>query len=249
MGKVPVQKIDTRSQYAFFEYGVRTADNVELTLEGTIFWQIQDVPKMIEATGDPKGDVWYHARSVLIQAISRVTFEEFMSNLDAIVQNASSKDHTWYEARGCVVHQLEVTRYECKDQQTRQVLQEIIEETTNRINRMQKEESDSEVQKAKMTASINIERQRSELINIQMDNERVQAIMAGEGKGLRLARSANSFFEVLNVSLPNSSERLELLRFFEEQRARVETAAHIASGNATLFLTPQDMQLKLQMPN
>jgi len=33
--KVPVQKIDMRPQYAFFEYTVRTSDNVELVLEGT----------------------------------------------------------------------------------------------------------------------------------------------------------------------------------------------------------------------
>merc|ERR1719387_1461744 len=32
--KVPVTKIDLRAQYAFFEYGVRTSDNVELVLEG-----------------------------------------------------------------------------------------------------------------------------------------------------------------------------------------------------------------------
>merc|ERR550537_1589530 len=80
--KVPVTKIDTRSQYAFFEYSVRTSDNVELILEGTIFWQVVDVATMIERTGDPKGDVWYHARSSLIQAVSAVTLEEFMKNFN-----------------------------------------------------------------------------------------------------------------------------------------------------------------------
>merc|ERR1712159_911206 len=55
--KVLVQKIDMRPQYAFFEYTVRTSDNVELVLEGTIFWQVSDVAKMIKRTGDPKGDV------------------------------------------------------------------------------------------------------------------------------------------------------------------------------------------------
>merc|ERR1711937_1026485 len=53
--RVPVTKIDLRAQYAFFEYNVRTADNVELVLEGTIFWQVLDVPKMIAATGTPRG--------------------------------------------------------------------------------------------------------------------------------------------------------------------------------------------------
>jgi len=75
--KVPVEKIDLRPQYAFFEYTVRTSDNVELVLEGQIFWQVSNVPRMIERTGDPKGDVWYHARSALIQAVSLITLETF----------------------------------------------------------------------------------------------------------------------------------------------------------------------------
>merc|ERR1719262_1746894 len=94
--KVPVQKIDMRPQYAFFEYTVRTSDNVELVLEGTIFWQVSDVAKMIERTGDPKGDVWYHARSALIQAVSKVTPETFMASFNSIVLKAAAMDEAFY---------------------------------------------------------------------------------------------------------------------------------------------------------
>merc|ERR1712216_705631 len=88
--KVPVTKIDLRAQYAFFEYTVRTSDNVELVLEGTIFWQVTDVPQMIHTTGDPKGDVWYHARSALIQAVARATLEGFMAKFSEIVSAATA---------------------------------------------------------------------------------------------------------------------------------------------------------------
>merc|ERR1712151_1236148 len=94
--KVPVQKIDTRSQYAFFEYEVRTSDNVALTLEGTIFWQVIDVPKMIQTTGDPKGDVWYHARSAMIQAVSQVSLDTFMATFNSIVTNATEVNDKFY---------------------------------------------------------------------------------------------------------------------------------------------------------
>ena len=99
--KVPVTKIDMRPQYAFFEYTVRTSDNVELVLEGQIFWQVSDVAKMIERTGDPKGDVWYHARSALIQAISTVTLETFMQSFNSIVLDAAATDKAarWPAAR------------------------------------------------------------------------------------------------------------------------------------------------------
>jgi len=136
--KVPVTKIDTCSQYAFFEYNVRTSDNVELVLEGTIFWQVVDVPKMIQTTGDPKGDVWFHARSVMIQAVSRVSLEVFMAEFNEIVNKASEVEDTFYSDRGVKMHALEVTRYACADGTTSAVLQEIIAETINRINRMQK---------------------------------------------------------------------------------------------------------------
>ena len=112
--KVPVKKIDMRPQYAFFEYTVRTSDNVELVLEGQIFWQVNDVAKMIDATGDPKGDVWYHARSALIQAVSLVTLETFMASFNSIVQQAAATDRAFYEERGVVLHNLEVVRYEPK---------------------------------------------------------------------------------------------------------------------------------------
>merc|ERR1712100_308339 len=121
--KVPVQKIDMRPQYAFFEYKVRTSDNVELVLEGTIFWSVQDVPRMIERTGDPKGDVWYHARSALIQAVTTVTLETFMASFNEIVQQAGAMDKAFYEERGVVLHNLEVVRYEPKDQETSKTLQ------------------------------------------------------------------------------------------------------------------------------
>merc|ERR1719399_363612 len=155
--KVPVEKIDLRPQYAFFEYTVRTSDNVELVLEGQIFWQVSDVPRMI----DPKGDVWYHARSALIQAISLVTLETFMASFNSIVIKAAATDRAFYEERGVVLHNLEVVRYEPTDERTRGALQAIIQETTNHINRMQQQKSSNEIEREKMTSLIEIEKQRA----------------------------------------------------------------------------------------
>jgi len=43
------------------------------------------------------------------------------------------------------IHSLEVTRYQCADQSTAAILEQIIQETTNRMNRLQKQESENEV--------------------------------------------------------------------------------------------------------
>jgi len=246
--RVPVTKIDLRSQYAFFEYTVRTSDNVELQLEGTIFWQVVDVPKMIQRTSDPKGDVWYHARSSLIQAVSQVTLEQFMSSFNTIVAAAGATDAAFYESRGVALHGLEVVRYECTDDKTAGVLQEIIQETTNRINSLQKQRSENEVERERLTALIELESQRKALIEARTANERLEAASAGESDGTRLARNSLAFLEQLAKVVPEEDERLALLRFFSEQQTLTTQTEHLSQGKATLFLTPQDVNLKLQVP-
>merc|ERR1719240_1042799 len=141
---------------------------------------------MIERTGDPKGDVWYHARSALIQAVSTVTLETFMASFNGIVQHAASTDKAFYDERGVVLHNLEVVRFEPKDPETSRTLQAIIQETTNHINRMQQQKSENEVEKEKLVALIEIERQRADLIKEKTANEKLQSQNDGEAEGTRL---------------------------------------------------------------
>ena len=78
---------------------------------------------MIERTGDPKGDVWYHARSALIQAVSGVTLEQFMGNFNHLVTTAAAMDADFYAQRGVQLHTLEVTSYSCTDETQVRTLQ------------------------------------------------------------------------------------------------------------------------------
>merc|ERR1711988_1249338 len=205
-----------RPQYAFFEYTVRTSDNVELVLEGTIFWQ--------------ESDVWYHARSALIQAVSLVTLETFMSSFNALVVKAAETDKAFYEERGVVLHNLEVVRYEPKDAETAHVLQKIIQETTNHINRMQQQKSENEVEKEKMAALIDIEKQCAGLIKEKTANEKLEASVDGEADGTRLAQSTLAFMEQLEKSVDDESSRVALLKFFAEQKTEMARASRYASN-------------------
>lgn len=247
--KRTVTRIDFRVQKVFFTYEVRTSDNVKLSISGTLFWQVHDVSKMVNATADPEGDVWHHARSALIQAVSRVTFNEFMSGLQSLAVQAFSQqaNDTFYSDRGVEVRSLEVTRFACQDEETRAVLQEIIRETTNRINRLQLQESENEVRAAKLDADIVLERQRTELIQAQAENEHLLAETAGESGGLNVAKSAATFIDGLNESLPSLEERLSIYRMHETMKSKNVDTKALASGRATLFLAPKDMNLKLAM--
>merc|ERR1719379_399150 len=98
-----------RMRKMFFSYEVRTSDNVKLYLEGTIFWKVQNVPLMINATSDPEGDVWHHARSALIQAVSRNTLQQFMKKFNEITMKAfdSQAADGFYAGRGVVLESME----------------------------------------------------------------------------------------------------------------------------------------------
>jgi len=65
-----------------FEFNCRTSDNVELVLEGTFFWEVVDIPKMLRFTSDAPGDVCAHARSSFIALVSKVTLREFMEHFN-----------------------------------------------------------------------------------------------------------------------------------------------------------------------
>jgi regulator of protease activity HflC (stomatin/prohibitin superfamily) len=247
--KLKVTKIDLRANKMLFQYEVRTSDNVKLVLEGTVFWQVKDIAKMINSTPDPESDVWHHARSSLIQAVSNSTLAEFMSNFNSIIKQAWNRESraTFYEDRGVELQSMELTRFDCADEKTAMILQEIIQETTNRINRLTAQESENEVRAAKMTMDIQLERQRTELIQTQSDNEGLQARMQGEAEGMRLMTGASTFIGGLNESIPNVDSRVDLYKLHEELKSRNLDTKHLSSGSAQLFLTPADMKLRLDM--
>merc|ERR1719152_611656 len=113
------------------------------------------------------------------------------------------------------MHALEVTKYQCVDQKTSSVLQEIIQETTNRINRMQKQQSDNDVQREQMSGEIEVEKQKTALIQVRCDNDRMRAIIEGEADGLQIAKSASTFIATLAEEVPDTDARLQLFRFFQ----------------------------------
>merc|ERR1719163_524255 len=247
--KVNVSKIDMRARMMFFTYEVRTSDNVKLRLDGNIFWRVVDVKKMIDTTSDPEGEVWQHARSALIQGVSKATLSVFMARFNNITMEAFAAQSAdgFYQERGVEIISMEVTRYEPVDAKTADVLQEIIQETTNRINRLQAQNSENDVLAAKLAADIQMEKQKTELIATQAKNEQLKAQMQGESGGMKRAMSAKAFIDGLNSSIVNVSKRVELYELHEVLENNRANTQNLASGKANLFLTPEDMKLKLHM--
>ena len=133
-------------------------------------------------------------------------------------------------AGGVKLHNLEVVRFEPKDTATAEVLQAIIQETTNHINRMQQQKSVNEVEKERMAALIDIEKQKAGLIKERVANEKLEASVAGEAEGMKLAQSTLAFLEQLEESVADEGKRVALLKFFAEQKTEMAKANRYASN-------------------
>jgi len=234
---------DTRPQYMSFEFNCRTSDNVEMILEGTFFWEVVDLPSMLQFTGDAPGDVCSHARSCFIQLVSKVTLQEFMDTFNEIARKAHSNDDSFYKQRGIKIHSLEVTRYACADESTSRILQEIIQETTNRMNRLSMQESENEVALARLRGSVEQEKARSDVIAIENAHKLELSNCIGQSE----AQQASTFIETLNTlykdigatkedALANAYEMWKVLR-------KNDSLTAVSNGTAKVLFAPSDTKL------
>jgi len=245
-----VTTIDLRTQKSFYTYEVRTSDNVKLEVSGTIFWQIEDVRKMIVMTADPEGDVWARSRSILTSAISETDLGTFMNRAAELVQEAfeNQTDDTFFSNRGLVLVNTEMTKYEPVDDHTKDTLESIIRTTVTRINELQKQRSKNDVQLEKLNADILLEKNKTVLIEVQAENSRILAQTAGATDGGKVASSIASFVHGLNQSLPNASDRVDLFKHHRILESTKADTSNLASGSASLYLAPKDLELRLSLP-
>merc|ERR1711971_478782 len=199
-----IDRFNCRAQYMSFEFNCRTKDNVELVLEGTFFWEVTDLALMVRTTGDTSGDICNHARSQFIKHVARVNLKEFMDDLNTISSKVYSEDLSFYASRGVTVHSLEVTSYQCAEVSTSKVLQQIIQETTNRMNRLSQQESENEVKLFRMQGQIEQEKLNGELLQIQHQHQQDEAKVKGSSEADHVA----AFVKGLETDLPKLEDRL-----------------------------------------
>lgn len=236
-----IKKIDLRPMFMSFEFNCRTNDNVELVLEGSFFWEVVDLRAMVQFTNDTTGDVCNHARSRFIELVSKVTLQEFMTQFNTIAKNVHEGDRSdFYTQRGVKIHSLEVTGYRCAENSTALILEQIIQETTNRMNRLQQQESENEVQLREIRGNIDEEKATSELIAIQTLNSNAKSKM----EGLAEAEKVKSFIAQLGEDFPEMDIKTRINIW---NTLRKEDALKVISGgNANLYFTPADVNLSIE---
>jgi len=234
-----ITKIDLRPMYMSFEFNCRTNDNVELVLEGSFFWEVVDLQAMMKFTNDTTGDICNHARSRFIERVSKVTLQEFMTQFNKIAEEVHEHDSSnFYTQRGVKIHSLEVTGYHCAEHSTAMILEQIIQETTNRMNRLQQQESENEVQLHQIQGDIEEEKARGELLQIQTANSNARSKM----EGMAEAERVKSFLADLAEDIPDMNIKIGLWNTLRKEDA----LRAISKGNAKLYFTPRDANLSIE---
>eukprot|EP01114_Cavostelium_apophysatum_P003214 TRINITY_DN1299_c0_g1_i1.p1 TRINITY_DN1299_c0_g1~~TRINITY_DN1299_c0_g1_i1.p1 ORF type:complete len:537 (-),score=189.64 TRINITY_DN1299_c0_g1_i1:43-1653(-) len=234
-----VTVFDLRPQFLTYKFVCRTCDNVELMIDLTFFWELENVEQMVHKTQDLPGDICDHARSVIIQDVATVTLEKFMTEFNKIIhKSVLERNDPFYTDRGAKVHSVEVRSIHCKDPNTEKVLQEIIKETTDRINRLQKQTSENEVRLYKMKGEIETEKMKGDLLRIRHDHHRAEAIMEGEAQ----ADHIKAFF----AGLGGQSVPFNVQMDMWEGLKRVESISKIANTGSQMYFTSNDINLSVE---
>lgn len=196
---------------------------------------------MTKFTNDTTGDICNHARSRFIELVSKVTLQEFMSQFNVIAKKVHEADETqFYTQRGVKVHSLEVTGYKCAEYSTAQILEQIIQETTNRMNKLQQQESENEVQLQEIRGDIEEEKARSQLIEIQTLNSNAKSQMEGMAEAEKVA----SFLRELRKDFPDMTIETQISLW---NTLRKEDALRaISKSKASLYFTPKDVNLSIE---
>ena len=189
-------------------------------------------------TGDTTGDICNHARSKFIQLVSKVTLKQFMDDFNALAAQAHESDDIFYASRGVTIHTLEVTAYRCQDASTARILEQIIQETTNRMNRLSQQESENEVKMFAMDGEIAQETRRAELLKVLQTHKLMEARNDGEAEAERV----KAFLTQTEESVPGLEPRIALWNTLRKQDA----LQAVSSGPARLYYTPNDVNLTIE---
>merc|ERR1712216_836727 len=159
-----------------------------------------------------------------------------MRDFNKIAEMVHKEDDSFYSARGVLIHSLEVSGYRCAESSTAQILQQIIQETTNRMNRLQQQESENEWQLLQIKGDIEEERAKKELLDVQIANSAARAQMEGEGEACKV----KAFLQGLAHELPDMETRVGLWNVL---RKREGSPKFVRKGAGRGSITPRMMSI------
>lgn len=235
-----ISRFECRPQYMSFNFKCRTEDHVELILEGAMFWQIDDLTKLLNTTSDASGDICTRTRSQFIKSISTRKLKDFMENLTLVSDEVLNADPDFYTERGVKIHFLAVETFECVDPSTSRILESIINETTRRMNCKLQQKSENDVKLKKIHGDIELGKLGRELF----DAEREQKLDAAKTLGMANATSISAFLSGVKGQVPEPTMCLEMWRTFRDNEAYAMLAE--TEGGTSVHYAPSNVKLDIK---
>mmetsp|Transcript_34935 Transcript_34935/g.75283 ORF Transcript_34935/g.75283 Transcript_34935/m.75283 type:complete len:858 (-) Transcript_34935:72-2645(-) len=245
-----ITAVDTRMQRSYYNFEVRSQDNVKLTIEGTVYWQIVNVPTTISGTSDPEGDVWYRTRSTLISAIGSVTVSQFMANFNEIVRAAfeTQQGSAFFTSRGIELIDIDILDYYPMDERTIASLNTIIQTKTERMVALAQQETENELRAIEIAANVAMEDNKTILIEAEALNQKLQAETRGATEGGRKATTVNSFLDGIEDMIPDLDTRVQLYREHLVRQALLNQTKNLFSNTSKVYMKPAGQNLTLLLP-
>merc|ERR1712224_1050844 len=115
---------------------------------------------------------------------------------------------------------------------------QIIQETTNRMNRLSQAESENEVKLFRMQGQIEQERLNGELLEIQHQHSQDEAKVNGSAEADCIA----AFVSGLEKSVPSLQDRIAMWQTLR----KTDALSAVSQGGASLYYTPNDVNLSIE---
>ncbi len=179
-----------------------------------------------------------HTRSEILSQVSKYNMKEFMElpNSKLIASVNSDKDDSFYESRGVNVIRVEILQKHCKDPEIQKIFKQIIDEKTNRIKNIEKQEADNEIKLRGLNGQIEAEKLVGTLLKIKKENERQENVADGIAEGSRI----QNFIGNLGDDIP-LEKKLQV--YFDIQNTK--RLDMISQSKTTLYLTPKEVDTKV----
>lgn len=164
--------------------------------------------------------------------------KEFMElpNSKLIDSVNSDKDDSFYESRGVNVIRVEVLQKRCKDPEIQKIFKQIIDEKTNRIKCIEKQEAENEIKLRELEGKIEAEKLNGTLLKIKKENERQENQADGIAEGSRI----QNFIGNIGDDIP-LEKRLQI--YFDIQNTK--RLDLLSQSKTTLYLTPKEVDTRV----
>merc|ERR1712008_145629 len=106
----------------------------------------------------------------------------------------------------------------CAEESTSEALQQIIQETTNRMNRLSQQESKNEVTHFEIKGEIDQQKLNADLLDIQYEHSK----QASQSQGLAEADRIVSFMEGISQKVPDLDNRISIWQTLRKTEALAE---------------------------